>query len=98
VCVLSDVCLHALYIELDILLTNYVNILLQFSVLPDKIDGNLNFKWGKINYKSISNILKVNRRDKLFDLLYILNTPKYNESTLVAKICYDKDEVYHKVK
>jgi hypothetical protein len=66
--------------------------------VADKIVGNLNFKWGKINYKSMSHILKMNLRDKLIDLLYILNTPKYNESTLVAKIYYDKDEVYHKAK
>jgi hypothetical protein len=66
--------------------------------MPDKIDGNLTFKWGMINYKSISNILKVNRGEKLIDLVYILNTPKYNESTLVAKMYYDNDEVYHKVK
>lgn len=79
-------------------LLNYVNILLQFSVMPDKIDGNLSFKWGKINYKSVSHILKVNRRDKSVDLLYFLNTPKYNESTLVAKVYYDKDDVYHKVR
>ena len=78
-------------------LLNYVNILLQFSVMPEKIDGNLSFKWGKIDYKLVSHILKVNRRDKLIDLLYILNTPKYNESTLVAKLNYDKDDVYHKV-
>jgi len=69
----------------------------EFSVMPDKIDGNLSFKWGKINYKSVSHVLKVNRGDKLIDLLYILNTPKYNESTLVAKLYYDKDDVYHKV-
>jgi hypothetical protein len=66
--------------------------------MPDKINGNLTFQWGKVNYKSISNILNVNRGGKLIDLNYILNTPKYNESTLVAKIFYDVDEVYHKIK
>jgi hypothetical protein len=66
--------------------------------LPNKIDGNLTFEWGRVNYKSITNILKVKREDKLIDLLYTLNTPKYNESTLIAKMFYDKDEVYHKMK
>lgn len=66
--------------------------------MPDKINGNLTFKWGIVTYKSISNILKVNRGGKLIDLLYVLNTPKYNESTLAAKVFYDMDEVYHKIK
>jgi hypothetical protein len=66
--------------------------------MSDKIDGNLTFKWGNVNYKSISNVIKVNRGGKLIDLTYILNTPKYNESTLVAKAFYDMDEVYHKIK
>ncbi|PNF28889.1 hypothetical protein B7P43_G03854 [Cryptotermes secundus] len=70
----------------------------EFNAMSDKIDGNLTFKWGNINYKSISNIIKVNRGGKLIDLTYILNTPKYNESTLVAKMFYDMDEVYHKIK
>lgn len=93
----DSMCVYCVWSWIYCSLSN-VNILLQFNVMPDKIDGNLTFKWGKINYKSISNILKVNRGDKLIDLVYVLNTPKYNESTLVAKMYYDQDEVYHKVK
>jgi hypothetical protein len=66
--------------------------------MSDKIDGNLTFRWGNVNYKSITNILKVSRGDRLIDLIYILNTPKFDEATLVAKMFYDSDDVYHKIK
>ncbi|PSN49824.1 hypothetical protein C0J52_08839 [Blattella germanica] len=55
--------------------------------------------WGKEVYKTVSNVLKVRREEKLIDLIYTLNTPKYmDEDTFVAKIFYNLEDSFHKVK
>ncbi|XP_069692884.1 uncharacterized protein Apoltp isoform X2 [Periplaneta americana] len=70
----------------------------EFIALPNKIDGNLTLQWGKVTYKSIVNVVKIKRGEKLIDLLYTLSTPKHTEDTFVAKLFYDKNDVYHKLR
>ncbi|KAJ9580978.1 hypothetical protein L9F63_023839, partial [Diploptera punctata] len=72
-----------------------------YNMLNDssKIDGNLNFEWGREIYKSVANVIKIKRENKLIDFIYTLNSPKYaNEDTFVATAFYNLEDSYHKVK
>ena len=71
----------------------------QYTAESNKIEGNLNFDWGIETYKSVVNVVKIKREDKLIDLIYTLNSPQYvYEDTFVAKAFYNLEDSYHKVK